>query len=40
MVSVIILMIVKALAGLRVDDQTEVNGLNLAKHGERGYPGN
>ena len=39
-VSVIILMIAKAAAGLRVDDQTEVDGLDLAEHGERGYPGN
>ena len=39
-VSVIILMIAKAVAGLRVDDQTEVDGLDLAEHGERGYPGN
>ena len=34
-VSVIILMIAKAVAGLRVDDQTEVDGLALAEHGER-----
>ena len=40
MVSVIILMIAKTVTGLRVDDQTEVDGLDLAKHGERGYPGN
>ena len=39
-VSMIILMIAKAVAGLRVDDQTEVDGLDLAEHGERGYPGN
>ena len=39
-VSVIILMIAKAVAGLRVDDQTEVDGLDLAEHGERGYPRN
>ena len=39
-VSVIILMIAKAVVGLRVDDQTEVDGLDLAEHGERGYPGN
>ena len=39
-VSVVILMIAKAVAGLRVDDQTEVDGLDLAEHGERGYPGN
>ena len=39
-VSMIILMIAKAVAGLRVGDQTEVDGLDLAEHGERGYPGN
>ena len=40
MVSVVILMIAKTVVGLRVDDQTEVDGLDLAEHGERGYPGN
>ena len=40
LVSMIILMIAKALAGLRVDDQTEVDGLDLAEHGECGYPRN
>lgn len=39
-VSAIILMIAKAVTGLRVDEQTEVDGLDLAEHGERGYPGN
>ena len=39
-VSAIILMIAKSVTGLRVDDQTEVDGLDLAEHGERGYPGN
>ena len=39
-VSVIILMIAKALADLRVDDQTEVDGLDVAEHGECGYPRN
>ena len=38
-VRVIILRIAKAVAGLRVDDQTEVDGLDLAEHGEYGYPG-
>ena len=28
------------VAGLRVGDQTEVDGLDLAEHGECGYPGN
>ena len=36
----IILMIAKVVAGLRVDDQTEVDGLDLAEHGEHGYHGN
>ena len=39
-VSVIILIIAKAVAGLRMDDQTEVDGLDLAEHGECGYPSN
>ena len=38
-VSAIILMIARAAVGLRVDDQVEVDGLDLAEHGERGYPG-
>lgn len=33
----IILMIVKAVCGLRVDEQAEVEGLDLSQHGERGY---
>ena len=37
--SVVILMIARAIGGLRVDEQTEVDGLDLAEHGERGYPG-
>ena len=39
-ISAIILMIARAVTGLRVDEQTEVDGLDLAEHGERGYPGN
>ena len=39
-VSAVILMIARAVTGLRVDEQTEVDGLDLAEHGERGYPGN
>ena len=38
-VTAIILMIARAAVGLRVDDQVEVDGLDLAEHGERGYPG-
>ena len=37
-VSLIILMIAKAVGGLRVDDQTEIDGIDLAEHSERGYP--
>ena len=37
--SAIILMIARAVGGLRVDEQVEVDGLDLAEHGERGYPG-
>jgi Amt family ammonium transporter len=30
-------MIVKLIIGLRVDEETEVNGLDIAEHGERAY---
>ena len=30
-------MIVKALIGLRVDEEAEVNGLDISEHGERAY---
>ena len=33
----IILMIVKAICGLRVEKEEEVEGLDLSQHGERGY---
>ncbi len=33
----IILMIVKAICGLRVSEPEEVEGLDLSQHGERGY---
>jgi len=36
-VSFIILKLVDALVGLRVDEDTETNGLDLAEHGETGY---
>ena len=36
-VSVIILLLVKAVVGLRVDAETEARGLDLGEHGERGY---
>ena len=36
-VSFIILKLVNALVGLRVDEETESNGLDLAEHGETGY---
>ena len=35
--SFIILKIVGAVTGLRVDEQTEIEGLDLSQHGERGY---
>ena len=38
-VSAIILMVARIIVGLRVDEQVEVDGLDLAEHGERGYPG-
>ena len=38
-VSVIILQLIRFAMPLRVDVQGEVEGLDLAEHGERGYPG-
>ena len=35
--SYIILKIASVLVGLRVDEQTEIEGLDLSQHGERGY---
>jgi ammonia channel protein AmtB len=32
-------MVARTMVGLRVDEQVEVDGLDLAEHGERGYPG-
>ena len=31
------LVIVKAIIGLRVDEETEVEGLDISEHGERAY---
>ena len=36
-VTVALALIVKAIVGLRVDEETEVMGLDLAQHGERAY---
>ncbi len=36
-VTVIIAVVAKALVGMRVDDETETSGLDLAQHGERAY---
>jgi Amt family ammonium transporter len=33
----VILMVLKAVVGLRVGDEKETEGLDLAEHGERGY---
>ena len=38
--SYIILKLIALLVPLRVDRQTEIEGLDLAQHGERGYHGN
>jgi len=35
--SLIILKIIDAICGLRVDEQAETGGLDLAEHGEVGY---
>ncbi len=36
-VTVVLVFVVKAITPLRVDEETEVNGLDLAVHGERAY---
>jgi Amt family ammonium transporter len=33
----VIVLIVKALVGLRVDHEDEVEGLDIRAHGEQGY---
>ncbi len=38
--SFIILKIVSAIIGLRVDEQVEIEGLDISQHGERGYHSN
>ncbi|MEM9439738.1 MAG: hypothetical protein AAGA73_04775 [Pseudomonadota bacterium] len=37
MLSFIIIKIVGAIAGLRVSDEVEIEGLDITVHGERGY---
>ena len=36
-VTVVLLVICRALVGMRVDEETETTGLDLAQHGERAY---
>lgn len=36
-VTVVLVLVTKAITGLRVDEETETNGLDLAVHGERAY---
>ena len=36
-VTAALVLIVKAIFGLRVDEDTETTGLDLAQHGERAY---
>jgi len=36
-VTVVLILVVRAITPLRVDEKTEVNGLDLAVHGERAY---
>jgi Amt family ammonium transporter len=36
-VTIIIALVAKALVGMRVDRETETQGLDLAQHGERAY---
>ena len=35
--SIIILKVISAVSGLRVDEQVEIEGMDLSEHGERGY---
>jgi Amt family ammonium transporter len=35
--SIVILMIVKAITPLRVNEEDETEGLDITSHGERGY---
>ena len=35
--SAILLLVIRVLVGLRVDDDVETRGLDLGEHGERGY---
>ena len=36
-VSVVLVLIIRLFIPIRVDEETEVNGLDLAVHGERAY---
>ena len=36
-VSVVLVLVLRLITPLRVDEETEVNGLDLAVHGERAY---
>jgi Amt family ammonium transporter len=36
-ISVILLKIIDKVVGLRVDEESEVNGLDISQHGESGY---
>jgi Amt family ammonium transporter len=36
-ISVILLKIIDKVIGLRVDEESEVNGLDISQHGESGY---
>ena len=36
-VTVILLKIIDGITGLRVDDESEVSGLDISQHGESGY---
>ena len=36
-VTIVLIFICRAITSLRVDEETEVNGLDLSVHGERAY---
>ena len=36
-VTIVLVVICRAITGMRVDEETETTGLDLAQHGERGY---
>jgi len=36
-VSIVLLKVIDKFIGLRVDEESEINGLDISQHGETGY---